>query len=55
MIDEALLITRNVLKLFTLSSIVSNFVSKIPSISLGLGEVERSASFCSNKEHKNKH
>lgn len=30
----------------TLSSIVSNLVSKIPSINLGLGVVERSANFC---------
>lgn len=30
----------------TLSSIVSNLVSKIPSINLGVGDVERSANFC---------
>lgn len=33
----------------TLSSIVSNFVSSIPSISLGFGEVDRSANFCGEK------
>lgn len=36
--------------LSTLSSIVSNLVSKIPSINLGLDEVERSANFCRNRE-----
>jgi len=29
---------------------VSNLVSKIPSINLGLGEVDRSANFCKEKE-----